>query len=119
MPSKMSTSYREHERGSIVEGPNYKRQRSIHSRLKRQNDAVDSAWRAARKTWNFLPPSPIIVTLHKTTGGIPAGLVLSVPHETGCWILLKRLGRILEQDDVAIDVIIEGELEDAVEALGL
>jgi hypothetical protein len=107
------------EPSNVVETANYKLQRSIHKKLARQNAAIDEEWLEKRKTWVFAPPSPMTVSLYRDSGCVPAGLVLSVPHETGCLILCRRLGSILERDDVAVDVVIEGEIEDAVEALGL
>ena len=107
------------EPSNIINGGNYRKQIGIHSRLKRENRAIDNAWRQARKTWTFVPPANMTVTLHKDTGSIPAGLILSVPQSVGAYLLMKRAARILESNDVEIDAVIEGSYEDAVEALGL
>jgi hypothetical protein len=119
MPTKMSSSYREHERGSIIVGENFTRQVAIHRRLRKKNATILSELRERRKQWTFVPPSNHTIILHRDQGQLPAGLILSVPHEIGCMILHKRLGRIIERDDVIIDAVIDGDIEAAVEAMGL
>jgi hypothetical protein len=103
----------------IITGSNYRRQSGIHARLKRQNNRIDSEINARRKHWTFVPPTNHTIMLHQDQGEFPAGLVFSVSHEVGCMILHKRLGRIIERDEVAIDAVIEGDIEDVVEAMGL
>ncbi len=72
-----------------------------------------------REQWTFIPQSNMTITLHEDAGSIPAGLVLSVPFEVGRTILCRRLGKIIERDDVTIDAVIESTLEEFADAIEL
>ena len=72
---------------------------------KRANQAIDEKLRKQRSRWKLKPPANMTVMLHKN-----AGIVLSVPHEVGRWLLHKRMAAILEHD-VTIDAVIDGGLE--------
>jgi hypothetical protein len=85
---------------------------------KRRNQGIDNRLTEERKEWILVPPSNMTLTLHENAGAIPAGLVLSMPHEVGRAVLHKRLGRIIEHD-VTLDAVIDGEFESAVEAMNL
>ncbi len=107
------------EHSNVVEGKHYRQQATLHRKLERENHGIDAARLENRKQWTFYPPSNIVLILHRETGCLPAGLVLSVPQSIGAFILFKRLGRIIESDNVKIDAEIAGDFEEAIEALGL
>lgn len=94
----------------VVEGPNFKRQANIKRRGTRENAAIDKALSEERKAWVLIPPANMTI--------IYQGLVLSVPQPIGALLLYRKLGLIVERD-FAIDAVIEGSIEDAVEAFGL
>ncbi len=85
---------------------------------KRHNRAIDKRLSDERKEWVLMPPSNMTITLHKDAGVVPAFLNLSMPHDVGRAILHKRMGSIFEHD-VNIDAVIDGELEEACDAMGL
>ena len=107
----------EYEKTTII-GSNAKGLRAS-AKARRLNQDIDHELEKQRKQWVFIPPSNVTLVLHQDTGAFPAGgVVLSVPQEVGRVILHKRLGRIIEHE-VNIDAVIDGELEEAVEAMGL
>lgn len=69
-----------------------------------------SCYEKSAREWRILPPENMTI-LHQ-------GLVLSVAHETGRWLLHKRMAAILEHD-VTVDAVIDGSFEDAIEAMNL
>lgn len=110
--------YREFQKSTIIVGENARKQWGIHQQLKRDAITFDRNIEKQRKTWTF-KPSNMSVILQQTAGAFPAGLILSVPHEVGRMLLHKRLAAILERDLLAVDAVIRGSLEEAVEAMGL
>jgi hypothetical protein len=101
-------TYVEYERSEIIGTTSIDKKDS--ERARKWNQAIDSELGKLRKEWVFVPPSNMTITFH--------GLVLSVPHEVGRVILHRRLGKIIEHE-VIVDAVIEGHLEEAVEAMGL
>jgi len=87
-------------------------------KARKWNLAIDNELGKRRREWTFVPPSNMTIILHQDAGGVPSGLMLSVPHEVGRMILHKRLGRIIEHD-VTIDAVLTGELEEASAVMGL
>ena len=83
---------------------------------KRHNQAIDHQLEQRREEWVLIPPSNMTIILHQDAGAIPAGLVLSVPHEIGRLLLRKRLSRIIEHE-VTVDAVIDGDFEGAIEAM--
>lgn len=106
----------EYERGEIIGSTSIDKRDSEKAR--KWNKAIDSKLQKQRNEWQLIPPSNMTIILHKDAGAVPAGLVLSMPHEIGRVILHKRLGKIL-QHDVNIDAVIDGGLEEACIAMGL
>jgi hypothetical protein len=119
MPTKMSNSYREHDRGSMIVGTSYRKGVHEATKTKKHNQQMEHERLELRKEWVLVPPSNHTIMLHQDRGQVPAGLVLSVPHEIGCMILHKRLGRIIERDNVTVDVVLDGDIEGALEAMEL
>lgn len=110
----MRDRYIEYERSEIIGRTSIDKRAAEKAR--RWNHVIDTTLGRQRKEWIFVPPSNMTVTLHEDVGAIPAGLVLSVPHEVGCVILRRRLGKIIERD-VTVDAVMEGGIEDAFEAM--
>jgi hypothetical protein len=106
------------EYGGIITSPFQQNQISKAARLKKQARKFDSELEKQRKKWVFIPPSNMTIMLHQNAGAVPAGLVLSVPHEVGRLLLHKRLGRIIEHD-VTVDAVIDGGIERAVEVMNI
>ena len=107
----------EYEKPTII-GSNAKGLRAS-AKARRQNQAIDHELEKQRKKWVFIPPSNLVVILHKDIGVLPGGVALSFGHEAGRSILHRRLGRIVERDDVNIDAVIDGSFEDVIEAMSL
>jgi hypothetical protein len=84
----------------------------------RHNRAIDKRLSEEREEWSLVPPSNMTLAIKETTGAIPAGLTLSVPHEAGRAILHKRKANILEHE-VRVDAEIESNFEDTFEAMEL
>lgn len=110
MPAKMTTTYREHERGSVITGVNYRKQYSLHHRLNRQNQSIDNNLATAKKEWTILPPEYMVISYQ--------GLIVSIPHVIGRELIRRREAAILEHD-VTVDAVIDGEIEDMFEAMDL
>lgn len=86
---------------------------------RQRNKAVDKRLEEQRKAWELHPPSNRNILLHTDLGAFPGGLVLSVPHEVGRWLLHKHRYRCsIIEHDISIDAGIEGSFEDTTEALG-
>lgn len=85
---------------------------------KKHNRAIDNELSEQRKEWVLVPPANMTLTLYETAGAVPAGLVLSVPHEVGRAIVHKRLANILEHA-VSVDAEIDSSFEDTFEAMNL
>jgi len=111
-------SYREFEKSKTIFGENARKQWGIHQQLKKDVIRFDRNMEKQRKTWDFKPSKMIVILTH-TAGAFLAGLTLSVPHEVGRMLLHRRLAAILERDLVAVDAVITGTLEEAVEIMGL
>jgi hypothetical protein len=88
------------------------------SKARKWNRAIDTELSEQRKEWILVPPSNMTITLHEDAGAVPAGLVLSCPHEVGRAILHKRLAGIIEHD-VTVDAVIDAGIEDACEAMNI
>jgi hypothetical protein len=107
----------EYERSEIIGRTSIDKKDAEKAR--KWNRRIDDELERRRKVWAFIPPSNMSITLFEDAGAIPSsGLVLSVPHEVGRMILLRRLGRIIERE-VSVDAVVTGELEEAVEVMGL
>jgi hypothetical protein len=87
-------------------------------KARRWNRAIDTKLSEQRKQWVLVPPSNMTITVHEDAGAISSGLVLSMPHEVGRVVLSRRLGSIIERD-MTVDAVIDGSLEEAVEAMGI
>jgi len=86
---------------------------------RQRNQVLDKRLEEQRKAWKLHPPSNMSIILHTDLGAFPGGLMLSVPHEVGRWLLHKHRYRCsIIEHDVNIDALIEGSFEDAIEALG-
>ena len=106
----------EYEKTTII-GSNAKGIRAS-AKARRLNQDIDHELEKLRKKWVFIPPANMTVTLFRDSGLLLSGLILSVPADVGRMILHKRLGRIIEHD-VTIDAVIDGDIEGAIEAMGL
>ena len=106
----------EYERAEIIGRTSIDKRDAEKAR--RWNQEIDAVLEKRRKEWAFIPPSNMSITLFEDAGAISSGLVLSVPHDVGRMILHKRLGRIIERE-VSADAVVTGELEEAVEVMGL
>ncbi len=89
----------------------YTAQVKLTSKLRQQSKREEIKLQKKREAWVLAPPSNITLTLRKDAGTIPAGLVLSVPHEAGRHLLHRRLAKIIEHD-VTVDAVLDGEIED-------
>jgi hypothetical protein len=108
-----------YESGSVIVPENYNKQKRIHYRLRKKNEEILRNLRERRERWQILPPGNMLIQMLQGTADL-SGLVLSVPHELGRIILHKRLGRIIERDNVATDAVVEyTDLSEAFAALKL
>lgn len=103
-----------HERATII---GTTRGTQATAKARRLNLAIDHELEAQREEWVLIPPSSMTIILHQDAGALPGGVVLSVGHEIGRVLLHKRLAAIIERNDVRIAVVIEGSIEDAIEAM--
>jgi hypothetical protein len=99
---------------TTIVSPNYEKQKRIHSRLQKKNERIDEVFEKARQEWILEPPEPMLVVLNQDFSQLPGGYVLQVPAEIGCYLLCKRLGRIIIERDVKPDLVVEGSIEDLV-----
>jgi hypothetical protein len=106
------------EYGGIITSPFQQNQINKAARLKKQAAKFDARLEKERQEWILSPPSNMAITLHEDAGEVPAGLVLSLPHEVGRMVLHKRLADIIEHD-VTVDAVIDGDFEGAIEAMNL
>lgn len=115
MPTKMTTAYRQHDRGERVIGDSYRKGVRDKNRAAKLNAAIDNDFLRARLTWVFLPPANMnLLFLYQNTE-----IIVSVPHELGRVLLLKRRGHIVERN-VVPDVVIEySDLSEAWSVFGL
>lgn len=111
MPSKMTNAYREYEGGSIIVSDQYRKGVTESRRARQKNARIERRYRKLRATWSFYPPSLMTIRLHMEVGPLPAGLLLSVPYDIGCFILRNRLGTIFESN-VETDATMDGTVED-------
>lgn len=80
------------------------------ARARAENDKIDRDLATAKKEWVFVPASNFTLAIN--------GLILSVPAEAGRMLLHKRGRAAIIEHEVAIDAVIDGEIEDVIEALG-
>ena len=98
----------EYERSEIIGRTSIDKRDAEKAR--KWNRRIDDELGKRRKEWTFVPPSNMTIALQD--------VLLSVPHDIGRMILHKRLGRIIERE-VSVDAVVTGELEEAVEVMGL
>ena len=99
--------------GKIIESEQFKRDRRITAKLRRETAVFDAEMKASRLDWDVSIKTPMRnVILEREYLGLPAGYVLQVPHDIGRYLLHKRRAAIIESDNITVDFILEGELED-------
>jgi hypothetical protein len=89
-----------------------------NSTLKRESAEIDEHYSLLKREWQLLPPENINISLYQTQGEIPSGLVICVTQDVGAFMLLKKLGHI-HANGIDPDVLLEGTLEEMVEAMEL
>lgn len=115
MAAKMTTAYRQHDRGERVTGEAYRQGVREKARAAKLNASIDNDFLRARLSWVFAPPSNMnLLFLYQNTE-----IIVSVPHELGRVLLSKRRGHIVERN-VVPDVVIEySDLSEAWSLFGL
>ena len=94
----------------VVVPDHYRSQVELHSRLKQKAKKFEAKLEKQRAAWELLPPENMIIRIRTN------GVVLSLPQEAGRILLHKRMCSIIEHD-VSVDAVLDGELEDVLEAM--
>ena len=81
-------------------------------------EEIDKKLERKKKKWRILPPENMNIILHQDMGALPGGVVLSVPHEVGRYMLMHRTAAIIDHE-VTVDAVIDGSYEDILGAMGI
>jgi hypothetical protein len=106
------------EYGSVISSPNYRKQRALTERLRKEREEEEKEAEARKKLWDMDSPSPMIVTLHEDRGRIPGGVRLQIDdNEASRSIIHRRAARLTGDLDAEPDAVLGTSLEELSEEL--
>jgi hypothetical protein len=104
--------------GTIIESANYRKQKNLTARLRKEAEEEEKEAEARKKRWEMDTRTPMIVLLHKDRGRIPGGVRLQIDdNEASRSIIHRRAARLTGDLDAEPDAVLETSLEEVAEEL--
>ena len=96
------------EFGKVIESPNYKKQKRLTQRLRKEAREEDKAAVERRKHWDMRNRTPLLITLHSDLGRVPGGMRLQIDNpEVPRWVIYRRAATPTADLEAKPDAVLE------------